>query len=127
MRLAVIFGISAILAATGARAETAEPTSITLSCEGTIKDAGAINEKPQVIGYMGLVVDLTARSVAGFGGIVAHIDRADAAGISFSGHGVDTTVAGEIDRVTGAVFATTTTTALIWSYDLLCKPTKRLF
>jgi len=87
------------------------------------------------------VVNPPAQSVAGFGGIVAHIDKADAAGVSFSGTGGLTapgangtpmsigsiTAMGDIDRVAGAVSATTMTTATTFSYELLCKPMRRLF
>jgi hypothetical protein len=85
---------------------------------------------------MGLVVNLADQTVIGFG-TVAHIDRADAASISFGGEGPATLrtgtiyVWGEIDRVTGATWAETITTTVvttrIYSYDLVCKVANRLF
>jgi hypothetical protein len=104
-------------------------------------DARASDPKPEPISKMGLVVNPPAQSAAGFSGIVAHIDKADAAGIAFSDTGKLTvpganggqvsvgniTVIGELDRVTGAVSATTMTTASTFRYELLCKPATRLF
>lgn len=134
-----LLALAALIVASSVNAQTAAPTIITLSCDGKVVDARASDPKPEPISKMGLVVNLPDQSVAGFGGIVAHIDRTDAAGISFSGTGplgvpsakggqVGTiTVMGELDRVTGAVSATTLTTATTFSWELLCKPTKRLF
>ena len=77
--------------------------------------------------------------------VTTPIDRADAASISFNAtevpysfsagglRGTGTmTVWGQLDRVTGAAYVSTTTTiikdkASTQSYDLVCKVTNRLF
>jgi hypothetical protein len=137
MRVALIIGAALIAGI----AQAAETTIITLSCDGTITDARGSEAKPEPISKMGMVVNLATQTVAGFGGLVAHIDKADAAGVSFSGQGTmnfpgangtpvsagGITVIGDIDRVTGAVSATTMTTATTFTYELLCKPATRLF
>jgi hypothetical protein len=129
--------LSAVLLPAG-NTQAAEPTMLTFSCDGTIADAKASESKPERVTKMGLIVNFAERSVSGFN-IVAHIDRVDDASISFGGEGnlpplpgarstpVSMTVMGSIDRVTGAVSATTLTTATMYTYDLLCKPVKRLF
>ena len=86
---------------------------------------------------MGVVVNLAEKTVLGFGGVVARIGKADALYISFSGQGhlalgghptsVGISVMGDLDRVTGALSVTTMTKATTVSYELLCKPTTRLF
>jgi hypothetical protein len=127
--------ITALVLALGLHcAQAAEPTVITLACDGK----ATTGDKSEPIDKMGLVVNFTERTVSGFGGIVAPIGMVDAAQISFGGTGDLTlpgdgggkggiSVIGDIDRVTGAVVATTMTTALTTSYELLCKVTKRLF
>jgi hypothetical protein len=102
-------------------------------------DAKASDAKPEPVEKIGLVVNLGERTVSGFAGIVARIAKVDAAHISFgstvkrsllsfrSEPAASVTVMGDIDRVTGAVSATIMTTATASSYDLICKPTSRLF
>jgi hypothetical protein len=84
---------------------------------------------------MGFVVNLADQTVT-FGGYVAKIDRVDDASISFHGEQAlsignrqagTIIVTGHIDRVTNAVLATTKTSAVAFTYDLLCKPVSRLF
>ncbi len=129
-----------LVAATGITQAGGEPATITLSCDGKITDARASEPKPEPITKMGVVVNLTEKTVAGFGGIVARIDKADEVYISFSGQGQLTSnvggnsraiggisVMGDLDRVTGALSVTTMTTATIFSYELYCKPATRLF
>jgi hypothetical protein len=144
MRLALIAGGAAIILT--APAQSAEATIITLACHGKFTTVSATSDakpKPVPVSKMGLVVNVPERSVAGFEGLVAHIDKSDASHIWFSGRDVltpganDTTifVGGDIDRVTGAVhiYATTngettkTRELTSYNYDLLCKPTRRLF
>jgi hypothetical protein len=104
----------------------AQTSVLTLSCDGVMKNARSTDEeKGERITNMGLVVDLTKRTVSGLGGVVARINRVDDAGVSFSGEadmmlggrpiGEKMTVTGEIDRVTGAVQAMTLTTAGDWA------------
>jgi hypothetical protein len=103
-----------------------------LLCDGTMTMTDA---QPEPINKMGFVVNLADHTVT-FGGYVAKIDRVDDAYISFRGEqelsigNVQTgaiIVMGHIDRVTNAVSATTKTSAIAFTYDLLCKPVSRLF
>src|SRR5271168_774691 len=96
-------------------AQAAEPTVITLSCDGTVQDSRANVGKGKSIKNMGLVTNLAERTVS-FSSYVIHIDNVTAANISFSGEtttqlgetaGIKVTVVGDIDRVTGAMTATT--------------------
>ena len=93
---------------------TLHAQALTLACEGKM-NTGGDNWEP--VHNMGIVVDLTAGTVSGFGGVVAPVDRLDAASVSFNGTGnvpsgfqglppLRVTVWGDIDRVTGAVTAT---------------------
>jgi hypothetical protein len=120
----------------GAPGRELSPSVITLSCDGKATSA-LVNdtqapEAPEAVSKMGLVVNLAAQTVSGFGP-VAHIDKIDAATITFSvgilakDH-ASGMVGGQIDRITGAVIATTTMAAgAVLNYELFCKPTKRLF
>lgn len=98
----------------------AEPTVITLSCDGKLTNTRVSNAKPQPINKMDLIVNFAERTVS-FSGHSAGIDKADIAHISFSGE--NNAVHGEIDRVTGAAWATTASNAATFAYKLLCKPT----
>ena len=73
--------------------------------------------------------------MSGFG-IVARIESVDAANVSFSGDGDlllhgrsagQIRVAGDIDRLTGALSVTATTKVTTHTYEMLCKPVKSLF
>lgn len=84
---------------------------------------------------MGLVTNLAERTVS-FSSYVIHIDNVTAANISFSGEtatqfggaaGIKITVVGDIDRVTGAMTATTESPIWTDSYDLLCQPARPSF
>jgi hypothetical protein len=116
----------------GAYAQAAEPTVITLSCDGTVRtDVGKDKGQREAISKVGVVVNLAERTVS-FTGYVGQIDNADAAVIEFSGNknktqGVNSDTGGFIDRVTGAMNATTSVGWLRMEYDLLCKPASRVF
>jgi hypothetical protein len=69
---------------------------------------------------MGLVVDFAERTIS-FQSHLVGIDKADVARISFSGE--NNAVHGEIDRVTGVMWATTDSNVTTFVYNLLCKPT----
>lgn len=127
-----------ILAATAAQPTLGQGVDvITLSCEGKITTGNG----SEPISNMGLVVNIPRRSVEGIAEVVAHIDRVDGASIDFSGiapvtyPGVqgslgNVTLLGELDRVTGSVSATVTMAGgggSSMNYDLMCKPTRRLF
>ena len=131
MRWSSVICIGTMIAAADVDAQPSEPTSITLSCDGQVTDLQH-GTNPEPIRGWGIVVNLQARTVSGGFGIVARTDTVDDAGISFSGNGelgprVRINVYGYIDRVTGAVEATTMTDNTINKYELHCKPTRRLF
>jgi hypothetical protein len=90
MWLAFTVGLAAIVVASEAQAQGAGPGIITLSCDGKLKDLSFSDQTPEPVSNMGIVVNLSARSVAGFGDIVARIYKADDASISFSGEGTMT-------------------------------------
>jgi hypothetical protein len=112
----------------------AEPTVITLSCDGTVRtEVGKDIKGPrEAINKVGVVVNLAERTVS-FTGFVAQIDHADTAVIEFSGNdpktkkGFNSNTSGYIDRVTGAMNATTFEETTRMNYDLLCKPASRVF
>jgi len=120
-------------------AQSAEPIVITLSCDGKKTDAKSPDAKPEAIANMGLVVNLKEKTVSGVAGVIARINKVDAAHISFANNrktsllGIhsepsgDLSVLGDIDRVTGAVSVTTMTPAATYQYDLTCKPANRMF
>jgi hypothetical protein len=125
----------------GQLARAAEPKVITMSCDGTIINTYGIKNKPadpEPMKNMGVVVNLDARTVS-FAGYVARIKDVDEAIISFGGRqigerkeGYRISIRGDIDRVTGHMDATTTTSDPTQRpYDpdpvILCKVTDRLF
>jgi hypothetical protein len=116
-------------------AQAAEPTVITLSCDGTIRDSRASVRKVKPIKNMGVVANLADKTVS-FSSYVIRIDNVTAANISFSGEtttqvggaaGIKITVVGDIDRVTGAMTATTESPIWTDTYDLLCQPVRPSF
>src|SRR5262249_40977061 len=74
-----------LLASPDAHAQANDPV-LTFSCDGTLTNARASEER-EPVNKMGLVVNLGERTVSGFAGIVAQIAKVDAAGISFGGSG----------------------------------------
>ena len=107
---------------------------LTLSCDGTMK-AEEEQAKPQAITKMGLIVNFDAGVVTGFTGITARIDEVSANSMSFKGttahpSGLEWSVHGSIDRITGSLGATVTwfnpkTNNLLikMNYEVICKPT----
>jgi hypothetical protein len=107
------------LAAADRHAKTAEPTVITLSCDGKLTNTKVRNAKPEPITKMNSVVNFAERTVS-FSGHLVGIDKADVAHISFSGE--NNAVHGEINRVTGVMWATRDSNAATSVYNLLCSP-----
>jgi hypothetical protein len=121
-----------MLLSTSAHTQT---TELTLTCNG--KSTFGTKET-QSINNMGLVLNLTEKTVTGFVGIVATIYKSDTTTIFFQGKEtfpLETVVAGSMDRITGSVSViinymgdddTPSSTA---SLELTCAPTptKRLF
>ena len=95
-----------------ARAENIAAATLALACEGTVADKIKPDAKPEPIS-MGIVVNFTAWTVIGFRGanFPVAITNVDEVRISFRGlnssPGFFAAVYGSIDRVTGAVEATT--------------------
>ena len=109
-------------------------TILNFSCDGkTIDVLTGDNGNP--VHHIGLVVSLGDKNVS-FSGYVAPFSRVDAANVYFHGtsqnqYGMSETVDGTLDRVTGALDATITTsgskTTFTSRFEMLCKPTTRLF
>jgi hypothetical protein len=143
----------ALLLMSGQPAQAADPTVITLSCDGTTTDKSSTplvtDHEPKPIQKMGVVANLNDRTVS-FMGFIAPIILFDASVISFNGDqigraaqiasetGLSMRIDGILDRVTGHM------TADIWThskspdpasrlsdvrdhYDVLCKATNRVF
>jgi hypothetical protein len=135
-RMTNIIKITAIallpLLLAGRGAQAVEATVITLSCDGTTTLGDA---KPEPFNKIGVVVNFAEHTVS-FLGYVVPITSVDAANVSFEGQvktssfgtTLSMTVSGSVDRVTGAMTATTLTTpTMMTNLDLHCKPTNRLF
>jgi hypothetical protein len=104
-------------------AQAAEPTVITLACDGTVKTNVGNNEgRREAINKVGVVVDLAEKTVS-FAGYVNHIENIDAAVVFFGG-GIDPAI-GDIDPTSGLMSATTVKGNLTTSYELFCKPVTR--
>jgi hypothetical protein len=109
-------------------------TALTLSCVGTATNA-LVNKVEKV--RVGVIVDFGINKVIGFGpGWESVIDSVDDTSVDFhrfSGNSdLRSSVEGSIDRITGALIAlvevaSEQNTITNVSYDLLCKPARRLF
>jgi len=97
--------------------------------------AMANDAKQEPVNKMGVILDLAQHTVL-FGGYAVRVDNVNAGDISFSGRstpqvggrpGVTVAIWGDVDRVTGHLMATQTSTVSSFTYDLLCKPASRLF
>ena len=138
--------ILALLLVVGRHAHAADPKVITLSCDGTFSTrSGRVDDaKPEPMQKVGVVVNLDDRTVS-FLGYVARIADIDAAYINFGGsqiggnnnNGYSIGITGNLDRITGHMIATTTTSdptqrphdpnMVTAHYDVLCKATNRVF
>ena len=118
-------------------AQAAEPTSLTLACQGTVTVSTSMSGKPDIDEApdpisMGIIFNLTERTVSGFG-FLATIDSIGDVDIYFSGsRGNDLSARGSINRVTGDAEITTMvamskTSVRSYRYSLKCKPTQRMF
>jgi hypothetical protein len=133
--LAVVVALCA--AASPHMAQAAEPETLMLACQGTVTDNIKPDAKPEQIS-LGIVVNFTARTVAGFtypgleefpvvirGANEVHITFA---GSNESGSSI---IAGDINRVTGELWASSTmgdanTSKIVTSttYSLQCRSTQ---
>ena len=139
-----VIALTAMVAGLSMTAQAAEPTTLTLACKGTATDLTQTDAKPETIS-MGIIVNFTARTVAGFtydtartgAGYVyynpvpaeAEIKVANEAIIVFSGDSKNRgRIQGSIDRVTGAVEVwLEENTYSSTGYSLKCSPTQRKF
>ena len=117
--------------------QAAEPTgTLTLACQGTVTNNTKPDAKPEQI-TMGIVVNFTARTVAGFTypgleELPVVIRDADEVHITFTGSNESgsSIVAGDINRVTGELWASsmmrdanTSNIVMSTTYSLKCRPT----
>jgi hypothetical protein len=138
MRPIVIAVLLALILMAEQQARAAEPKLVALSCDGSI--TGTVFSKPKPTEKMGVVVNLEEQTVS-FEGWVARIEYADATLIRFGGKqlgqqikGMDITILGQIDRVTGHMAASTSmsdpnskTSDIDSTFDMYCKATNRVF
>jgi hypothetical protein len=118
-------------------AQAAEPETLTLACQGTVTNNIKPDAKPEQI-TMGIVVNFTARTVAGFTypGLEEFpvvIRAASEVLITFAGSNESgsSIVAGDINRVTGELWASSmmrdaNTSNIVTSttYSLKCRSTQ---
>jgi hypothetical protein len=102
-------------------AQAEEPTVVTLSCDGTAKVYVKREEgKREPISQLGIVVNLTERTVL-FDGNVVHIDQVDDAGVIYFGGDKTQGTTGYINRPTGATRAINMGSEVATYYELVCK------
>src|SRR5439155_265466 len=108
----------------------AADTTLMLACKGTrtfsMHGGTTKTEMTEPIS-MGIIVNLTARTVTGLEERPLTIQSVNEVTIAFFWSKNDVTVSGTIDRLTGDMAATTATAAAIWRYSLKCTPTQRMF
>lgn len=118
----------------------AQPTTLTLACQG--KTNSVTNPDEPI--SMGIIVNFTNRTVQGFGfpgliDIPVKITAANEVTVAFEGHqqvfptSIES-IQGSIDRVTGDMEATSRssdpkTSEILFqmTYTLKCRPTQRMF
>jgi hypothetical protein len=130
-------------------ASPAHAVSLTLGCSGTVtttevpKDGVAGDPEKENVTDMSVVVDFDQRTVSGFWAEMdglherLPITTIDSNGVAFmaskkSAGGLEKSITGTVDRITGKVEAWET---ILWTnrsmtnnnWDLRCKPTKPLF
>jgi hypothetical protein len=129
-----VIALTAMVAGLSMTAQAAEPATLTLACQGTMKSAWGEprqwqDAKPV---SMGLIVNFTARTVTGFTSpsddFPVTITTFDDVHILFGGSNKsgDWKIVGSIDRVTGDVTATYNE-MIDMVYELKCRPTQRMF
>ncbi len=129
----IIFTIAAMTLVFIPHARGAEPMIVTLSCDGKVEDLKRHTDD-EAISKLGVVVNLGEQNVS-FNGYVIPIKKVDAATVYFEGksqqqtYGVttETDVTGSVDRITGAMTASTMTTAVWLEWELYCKSVTRVF
>jgi hypothetical protein len=125
-----IIALTAMVAGLSNTAQAAEPEMLRLACQGTVRFERSEHQDERTEPYsMGMTVNLTARTVQGFGSEYPFkITNVNAGTIIFKDTDEHSTVLGHIDRVTGDLEA-----MIIWGgrdqqyYQMKCKPTQRMF
>jgi hypothetical protein len=118
-------------------AQSAEPVSLTLACQGTatMKSWVGSDYDPKPIS-MGLIVNFMNRTVKGTARWVPYlfddeipITQSNEDTVTFHGFGrfLGMTISGSMDRVTGDVVMQATDKDGEITYALKCKPTQRMF
>jgi hypothetical protein len=119
LAMAVMTGATILMV--GQRAQAADPTVITLACDGTLTDTSSstavpVDHQPKPMEKLGVVVNLNAGTVSFLGWNVP-ISTVDPATIGFGGNdvgpvgqitdktGYTSRVDGTLDRVTGRMVA----------------------
>jgi hypothetical protein len=116
-------------------AQAAEPATLTLVCQGTETDKGGAGSSSEQIN-IGIIVDFQKKAVLGLSGDSepVPITSISETTISFAANETGWVMTGTLDRVTGALVASSITfepstrkTMLSVSLDLKCRPTQRMF
>ena len=121
-------GLLALLAITGlSTMAQAQPKTVTLACEGTIK---FISSREQTPISASIIIDLTSQT-GEFDGHPIRFSSVTDTHVSFDGNDPDAPsyrASGTIDRVTGAVVAFVESHESQEMYSLKCKPpAQRIF
>ena len=118
-----------------ATAQAAEPTgTLTLACQGKETDRGGVGTSSDEIN-IGVIVDFQKKTVLLSGDSeTVPITSISETTISFAANEIGWVMNGTLDRVTGALVASsikfepsTRKTILSVSLDLQCRPTQRMF
>jgi hypothetical protein len=124
-----------LLALAGLSISTAQAADevLTLACQGTATTKiGATDQPTREPISLGVIVNLTSRTVEGFQiyDLPVKVIAANQATIQFEGSETSVVTrrfSGTIDRVTGEAWATFTMEPATVTFSLKCKPTQRMF
>ena len=129
----ILMPVGVALSLCAAPCAGADAPVLTLSCGGVVKNFLVSDSVPEKITRMGVLVNLSERTVSGFAHPARITEMSDAS-VEFSGRFEgDWYIKGTVDRITGSIGATETITnakgIMIFgeSWDLTCSPTKRVF
>jgi hypothetical protein len=125
----------AAMATCGVVTAQATDTTLTLACQGTETDKGGAGSSSEQIN-IGIIVDFQKKVVLGLSGdsVPVPITSISETTISFAAQETGWVMNGTLDRVTGALVASsikfepsTRKTILSVSLDLQCRPAQRMF
>jgi hypothetical protein len=133
----VAIAATSVIVCAASTAEAQIPTSLMLSCTGTLND-GLLNKVDKV--RIGVLLNFQTMQVVGLGyGWEANIDKVNETLVAFHRYSSNelknmVLINGTVDRITGSLMANVVVTSsqdsstiISVSYDLLCKPAQRLF